>query len=131
MSDDLVGMLKDASLEALSFEDHELWHEVAAEIARLAAEIVRLTAERDEWKTAFEAENLKASRSGIVEHGLSFRVDVLTAERDAERDARKRLGVALRELTEAADSVSWSANIGTMDEALDLARAALGGSDDR
>jgi hypothetical protein len=44
MSDDLVQRLKDTSLEALSFESHELWHEAADEIARLTAE---LAAERD------------------------------------------------------------------------------------
>jgi hypothetical protein len=44
MTDDLVRRLKDNSLEALSFESHELWHEAADEITRLTAE---LAAERD------------------------------------------------------------------------------------
>jgi predicted RNase H-like nuclease (RuvC/YqgF family) len=52
----------------------------------------------------------------------------LTAELAAEREARKRLEAALRELAEAADSAGWSANIGTMDEFIARARAALGGS---
>jgi hypothetical protein len=46
-----------------------------------------LIAERDEWRRAFEAENLKAFRNGVMSNALEGRVASLTADLAAARQA--------------------------------------------
>jgi hypothetical protein len=87
MSDDLVERLKDASLEAILFEHHDLWLEAAAEIASLTAALAAAQDEADDHLTLFNA----AKRMLVKAE----------AERDAEREVRKRLAEGL------ATQIAW------------------------
>ena len=57
-------------------------------------------------------------------NGLAARNRLRAEKAEAERDALK---AALERLLRVADDTAWSANIGTMDDTIEAARAALNG----
>jgi predicted nucleic acid-binding Zn-ribbon protein len=91
-----------------------------AAVFAIKREIEALTAERDEWQSEF-----RCSIATVSDRDAE--IEALTAERDAERDARKRLEAALRDIGGVGYAHPKDAKT-LHDEAVDRARAAIGGS---
>lgn len=74
---------------------------------------VKAEAERDEWKAAFEAENLKAHRAGVAQQGALNRLNAAEAE-------AARLRGALTKIADNGNATGRNPQL-----MVDLARAAL------
>lgn len=90
-------------------------------------EIASLRAQLAEAAKARDAQLAETQRAWNERDGEKRKR--LHAETDRDRLAAEnaRLREALERLAEIADGVGWTANIGTMDEAIEQARAALNG----